>query len=112
MHRIHCAYLTHASDISKFWLGSAVISASTTDQRGSNLFLANASLDRPNRFGGEAGTRPKQRLFQLVRSALDWQRQELVILVSALAQSLLNFVSVAASSDKFFFCARRLLANP
>ena len=54
----------------------------------------------------------QQRSFQLIRSALDWQRQELVILVSALAQSLLNFASVAAASDKFFFCARRLLANP
>src|SRR5207248_10732921 len=41
-----------------------------------------------------------------------WQRQELVILVSALAQSVLNFAFVAAASDKFFFCARRLLANP
>ncbi len=56
--------------------------------------------------------RLSQRLFQLVRSALGWQRQELVILVSALAQSLLNFASVAAASDKFFFCARRLLVNP
>jgi hypothetical protein len=112
MHRIHCAYLTHASDISKLWLGRAVISASTTDQKRSNLFLANAPLDRPNLFGGQAATRPSNGLFQLVRSALGWQRQELVILVSALAQSLLNFASVAAASDKFFFCARRLLANP
>ena len=54
----------------------------------------------------------QQRLFQLVRSALGWQRQELVILVSALAQSLLNFASVASASNKFFFCSRRLLANP
>jgi hypothetical protein len=54
----------------------------------------------------------QQRLFQLVPIALGWQRQELVILVSALAQSLLNFASVAAASDRFLFCARRLLANP
>ena len=45
MHRIHCAYLTQASDISKFGSGRAVISASTTDQSRLNLFLANAPLD-------------------------------------------------------------------
>src|SRR4029077_12566542 len=45
MHRIHCAYLTQASDISKFWLGKSFISASTTDQSRSNLFLVNAPLD-------------------------------------------------------------------
>jgi hypothetical protein len=111
MHRIHGAYLTQASDISKFWLGKSFISASITEQSWSNLFLADACLDRPNLLG--ASRHPaQQRLFQLVRSALGWQRQELVILVSALAQSLLNFASVAAASDKFFFCARRLLANP
>ena len=45
MHRIHCAYLTQAGDISKFRPGRAVISASTTDQSRPNLFLANAPLD-------------------------------------------------------------------
>jgi hypothetical protein len=68
-------------------------------------------LGRPDLFGEQAAT-PRQRLFQLARSALGWQRQELVILVSALAQSFLNFAPVAVASDKFFFCARRLLASP
>ena len=111
MHRIHCAYLTQASDISKFWVGKSFISASTRNQSRSNLFLANAPLD--GRICSVASRHPaQQRLFQLVRSALGWQRQELVILVSALAQSLLNFASVASASNKFFFCSRRLLANP
>src|SRR4029077_11325404 len=45
MHRIHCTYLAQAGDISKYGPGRAVISASTTDQSRSNLFLANAPLD-------------------------------------------------------------------
>jgi hypothetical protein len=58
MHRIHCAYLTHASDISKFWLGKSFISASTIDQSRSNLFLANAPIDSPKLFGRQAATAP------------------------------------------------------
>jgi hypothetical protein len=46
------------------------------------------------------------------RSAIGLQRQELVILVSALAHSFLNFAFVAVASVWFFFCARRLLASP
>ena len=45
MHRIHAAYLTQAGDISKFWLGKSFISASTTEQSRSNLFLASAPRD-------------------------------------------------------------------
>ena len=55
---------------------------------------------------------PAQAVNQLARSALGWQRQELVILVSAPAQSFLNFAFVAAASVWFFFCACRLLASP
>ena len=93
-------------------------------QIGRIYFLEILSLNSPNYSPGNPhrikdllcsrGRWPRllQRLFQLVRSALAWQRQELVILVSALAQSFLNFASVATASDEFFFCARRLLANP
>ena len=63
MHRIHAAYLTQAGDISKFRPGRAVISASTTDQSRSNLFLVNAPLDGPNLFGGQAATRPSNGYF-------------------------------------------------
>ena len=41
-----------------------------------------------------------------------WQRQELVILVSALAQIFSNFALVALASSAFFFCARRLSVRP
>jgi hypothetical protein len=63
MHRIHGGYLTQADDISKFWLGKSFISASTRDQGRLNLFLANAPLDRPNLFGGQAATRPSNGYF-------------------------------------------------
>jgi hypothetical protein len=56
MHRIHGTYLPQAGDISKFRKGRSAISASTTSQNPSNLFLANAFLDRPNLFGGQAAT--------------------------------------------------------
>ncbi len=76
------------------------------------LIFRERSSRRPDLVGGASRHRIQQRLFQFVRFALGWHRQELVILVSALAQSFLNFASVAAASDKFFFCARRLLASP
>src|SRR5437588_9588891 len=111
MHRIHRSYVMQAGGFSKFPPGKSLISASATNLNDliyfSGPFLSTGricSMDNP--------PPADQRLFQLVRSALGWQRQELVILVSALAQSLLNFASVAPTSDKFFFCARKLLANP
>ena len=43
---------------------------------------------------------------------LAWHRQEAVILVSDLAQMVLNFVSRAATSSGFFCCWRSVSARP
>ena len=93
MHRIHAAHLMQAGGFSKFWLGKSFVSASVTGEKRSHLFFGTARWTGRICSEGQPLPRPT-RPFQLVRSALGWQRQELVILVSALAQSLLNSVIV------------------
>ena len=61
---------------------------------------------------GGAFRRGKYQLFRYFRTIAGWQRQELVILVSALAHSLRNFSFATAASLAFFCCAFRLLASP
>ena len=112
IHRIHGIYLRQSAGFLQILAWQIGRKRLTRRGKRSAFISREKPLDGPNLLHVQAPTGSTSGYFNDFRAVVGWQRQELVILVSALAHSLPKFCFVAAASLGFFCCAFKLLASP